>query len=95
MKKIVTRTLAVFGGILVVILLSAEITGGHIPSSHNHPPNIPKSICWGYAQGRAFGKVAGDAECDPVTTYTTKIDENYFTYVGGARGVHPCAAATA
>ncbi len=42
------------------------------------------SICWGYAQGRAFGRYDGDQECNPAKTYVSQIDENNFPYVSGA-----------
>lgn len=75
----------------IVILISVGMmlseTMGHIPITHHHQT----SICWGYAQGRAFGKTSGDAECDPVQTYAESIDETHFPYTPGASlaGIQP------
>lgn len=66
---------------IAIILATAGmifgVVSGHIPIAHVHTD----SICWGYAQGRAFGKTAGDAECDPAHTYADHIYENYFPLV--------------
>jgi hypothetical protein len=75
----------------IVVLISVGIilseTMGHIPINHGHST----SICWGYAQGRAFGKTSGDAECDPTQTYAESIDESYFPFYPGSNlaGIQP------
>lgn len=41
--------------------------GGHIPLTHDLSHSSGGAICWGFAQGRAFGKSIGDAVCNPAT----------------------------
>lgn len=72
-------------------IVHAQQVGGHIPIAHGHPggtypyDNAPyPSICWGYAQGRAFGRYDGDMECDPAKTHVAQIDASNFPYVPGA-----------
>lgn len=87
------KTIKVFTTVLFIIfvLISASVllseVMGHIPINHDHS----SSICWGYAQGRAFGKSSGDSDCDPRTTYTDKINESYFPFVSGSSltGIKP------
>lgn len=62
------------------ILVLASTMGGHIPISHNHN----NSICWGYAQGRAFGKDDDDEECPASETWANAIDENYFPFTASS-----------
>lgn len=68
---VLTFTLLVSVGIIL------SETMGHIPITHDHST----SVCYGYAQGRAFGKSAADLECDPARTFAEKIDEIYFPFV--------------
>jgi len=83
MKNRVFSTIAI---LTLLFLLSfstrtfAGILGGHIPIAHKHPPSDSLPNCYGYAQGRAFQKLAGDIECDPVQTYAYQIYESYFPY---------------
>ncbi|KAA0230329.1 T9SS C-terminal target domain-containing protein [candidate division KSB1 bacterium] len=80
-----------FALFFLTTITQAQPVGGHIPIAHGHPGgtypynNAPaSSICWGYAQGRAFGRYDGDQECNPAKTYASQIDENNFPYVSGA-----------
>ncbi|MCI0555817.1 MAG: hypothetical protein L0287_33135 [Anaerolineae bacterium] len=80
-------------GILLSFILCASqtqggsVASGHIPIPHGHPGGEPpydyapyNSICWGYAQGRAFGKDSGDPDCDPDETYAMKIYTSHFEF---------------
>ena len=79
-------------GILASVFLcatqahSGSVAAGHIPIAHQHPyDGAPyNSICWGFAQGRAFGKDVGDPDCDPAKTYIDRINENSFSFVAGS-----------
>lgn len=67
-------------GLTVLLLGWTEVSGqGHIApctGSGNHSGGI----CYGYATGRAAGRFAGDASCDPLTLYLTAISPDFFAY---------------
>lgn len=86
-KTLIILSLSAPATLVAVGILFAETMMGHIPISHDHST----SICWGYAQGRAFGKSEGDAECDPVRTYADKINESYFPFISdpSLEGIKP------
>ncbi|NUM76132.1 hypothetical protein HUU40_17340 [candidate division KSB1 bacterium] len=76
MKKL--SRLLLIGAFAMFVL--ASTMGGHIPITHNHN----NSICWGYAQGRAFGKDDDDEECPASETWANAIDENYFPFTASS-----------
>ena len=51
----------------------------HIPPC-NGSADHSTGICYGYAIGRAAGRIAGDSDCEQLTFHRNQIDQNYFTY---------------
>jgi hypothetical protein len=79
MKKRIRLGVGLLVAVLIIGVAVAEICG-HVPicsGSQSHGVGI----CWGYAQGRAFGKSPGDPECDPRTLRASSINESYFAFV--------------
>jgi len=55
---------------LYSLVFAQNYSYSHIPlQEHKHDT----SICWGYAQSRAYGKTTGDAFCEPIDTYLNEI----------------------
>ncbi|MBC8182652.1 hypothetical protein H8E88_16250 [candidate division KSB1 bacterium] len=81
MKKLII--LLVLSALLFVAAIVVAKICGHIPIWHQHEEG-QYGNCYGYAQGRAFGKESGDLECDPNTTFANEIDTEYFPFEEGS-----------
>lgn len=64
-----------------ILCCGSMFLDGHIPLTLGVQHVHTHSICWGYAQARAFGKFSGDNYCNPDNTYSDHIYEDYFPFV--------------
>ncbi len=66
---------------LVIFLVATELFSQDHIAPCNGPQNHSGGICYGYATGRAAGKLAGDSICNPLTFYQDSINTAFFIYV--------------
>jgi hypothetical protein len=66
-----------------IFFFSIQILAQNHISPCNGAQDHTTGICYGYAMGRAAGRIAGDSDCDPLTFHKGEIDTRYFNYYEG------------
>ncbi len=65
---------------LVIFLVATELFSQDHIAPCSGPQNHSGGICYGYATGRAAGKLAGDSICNPLTFYQNTINTAFFNF---------------
>jgi len=90
LREVAMRALLIILGAALISGFPQLLAQGHIAPC-NGSSDHTGGICYGYATGRAAGRLAGDAHCNPLTLYQSTINTNFFDFIaeGNLTGLQP------